>query len=155
MSCCMGRLCEKIKCFRMKSVFNIKFPSRLMEGRVLTRGFMTKNRARRVAILGRSWMWVKPERRKKKRERNRKKKKDKGSMGEKGEKLGPPINDQIMGSLDTHPHMAAAELFRSMMLFLATACLAHSAVISIFPWWFQGNRLYFFSFLFSSSSRFG
>jgi hypothetical protein len=58
-----------------------------------------------------------------KRGKNGKKKKDKGSMGEKGEKLGPPINDQIMGSLDTHPHMAAAELFRSMMLFLATGCL--------------------------------
>jgi hypothetical protein len=85
---------------------------------------MTKNRARRVAIFvgqlstaeceskarkeGKKEK-VKWERRRRKKKR---KKKDKG-WAKKERKLGPPINDQIMGSLDTHPHMAAAELFRS------------------------------------------
>jgi len=72
-------------------------------------------------------------RKKEKKVNEKKKKKDKGSMGEKGEKLGPPINDQIMGSLDTHPHMAAAELFRSMMLFPATGLLA-SRTAQSFPY---------------------
>jgi hypothetical protein len=48
----------------------------------------------------------------KKKKKKKRKKKDKG-WAKKERKLGPPINDQIMGSLDTHPHMAAAELFRS------------------------------------------
>lgn len=44
------------------------------------------------------------------REDRAKREKEKIGGGGGGENLGPPINDQIMGSLDTHPHMGCCRV---------------------------------------------
>ena len=66
---------------------------------------------------------------------------------EKEKKTGdPPINDQIMGSLDTHPHMAAVELFRRR----SKRRVIPSSPAQSFPY-FLGeflNPIVFFSLLF-------